>query len=1169
MRLSTLHRRSLLFYWQTNLAVVAGVIVASAALTGALLVGDSMRASLRDLAVARLGRVEHALVASRYFRETVAADLAADDGFGEQFSAAVPIILLGGGVTHSDSRARVEGVQVLGLNQRFSELGADPNWTGPTADQGRVVFLNEPLARELGAEVGQDVLLRLGKPNVVPTETLLGRRDDTTLTLRLTVADILPADGLGGFGLNPGHRTPRNALVPLPTLQRLLGRSGRVNAVLVSGRPDAGPNPEADVAWLQYSLNRIIRLEDLGLTVRPDPTLGYVALESNRFLLEPAVEAAARVAAKRMGTPIASILTYLANGLSVERLQEPEAAAVETIPYSTVTALDETALAQTQFVPVDGETPPSLEPGEILLNEWAATSLNAQPGDRIKMSFYTSGPFGQLDTTDAVFTLHGVVQLTDGASDPGFTPAYPGVTDVENLAAWDPPFPMDLNRVRPQDEEYWDRYRATPKAFICLDQGQALWADNAERLGRLTSMRLTAPVGMNPEAAVAAFERALLQEIDTQRLGLRFDPVKTRALTAAAGSTDFGMLFIGFSFFLIASAAMLVALLFRLGVERRTAELGLLLAVGFAPGRVLRNLLAEGAVLAGVGTVLGIAAARGYAWLSLAGLRSWWSAAVNAPFLTLHASPTSLVGGGAASFSVAMFSIVAAVRGLRRSSPRALLGRSNPADASGRPAVDGAIPSIRRYARSAIVFGLALGSVGLALLPAVTDDVPPAIAFFCSGAALLSVGLLVCRRWLRADRRALIHRPGRRAILQLGLRNATRHAGQSLLTLALIASATFLIVSLQALHMDVDADPWDRNSGTGRFACLAESALPLQYDLNTADGREALNLPPAVATMLDDAFVVPFRLRPGQDSSCLNLYKPTEPRIVGASPAMIDRGGFPFASVMTDLKSSGDNPWRLLHHEFADGAVPVIGDEAAVKWQLHLGLGQDLEITDEGGQAIRLRFVALLKGSALQDELVVAESHFRTLFPSISGYAFFLIDVPIPPQAMFSSIRPVTSPDELSEALERELAPFGFDVSSTTERLARYLAVQNTYLSTFQTLGGFGLVLGTVGLGAVLLRNIWERRGETALLRAVGYGPAALGGMLLVENAVLVVGGLVVGSIPAVVAVAPHLAADPSTLPWASLSLTLAAILAVGMTAGAAALLTTLRTPLLPVLRSE
>ena len=129
--------------------------------------------------------------------------------------------------------------------------------------------------------------------------------------------------------------------------------------------------------------------------------------------------------------------------------------------------------------------------------------------------------------------------------------------------------------------------------------------------------------------------------------------------------------------------------------------------------------------------------------------------------------------------------------------------------------------------------------------------------------------------------------------------------------------------------------------------------------------------------------------------------------------------------------------------------------------------------------------------------------------------------------------------------------------------------MQNTYLSTFQTLGGLGLVLGTVGLAVVLLRNAWERRSELALMRALGFSRAALGWMALAENAVLVVAGLAAGALPALVAIAPHIADRPAELPWMSVALTLLAVLIVGIGAGALALLGPLRAPLIPALRLE
>ena len=156
-----------------------------------------------------------------------------------------------------------------------------------------------------------------------------------------------------------------------------------------------------------------------------------------------------------------------------------------------------------------------------------------------------------------------------------------------------------------------------------------LWAADHERFGRVTSVRLYPPPGQAAAELEPAFDAALRKQLDVAALGLRVEPVRARALAASAGATDFAGLFLGFSFFLIVSAAMLVALLFRLGVERRAAEIGLLLALGFAPRRIAGILLAQGALVAALGAGLGLWAGRGYALLMLAGLRTWWLDAVH------------------------------------------------------------------------------------------------------------------------------------------------------------------------------------------------------------------------------------------------------------------------------------------------------------------------------------------------------------------------------------------------------------------------------------------------------------------------------------------------------------------------------------------------------------
>ena len=157
----------------------------------------------------------------------------------------------------------------------------------------------------------------------------------------------------------------------------------------------------------------------------------------------------------------------------------------------------------------------------------------------------------------------------------------------------------------------------------------------------------------------------------------------------------------------------------------------------------------------------------------------------------------------------------------------------------------------------------------------------------------------------------------------------------------------------------------------------------------------------------------------------------------------------------------------------------------------------------------------------------------------------------------------------MQKALERELSDYGLAAETTGRRLAGFLAVQNTYLSTFQSLGGLGLMLGTFGLAAVQLRNVLERRGELALLRAVGFRRRKLGWLVFLEHSVLLIAGLGIGTTMALLAVLPFVFARSNTFPWASLAATLALVLAVGLVAGTLAVRAALNAPLLATLREE
>ncbi|MDX2200390.1 MAG: ABC transporter permease [Phycisphaerae bacterium] len=1114
--MSRLHlaRRSLSHYLPSHLGTLLGITVAVAALTGALLVGDSLRASLRDHALRRLGGFTHALIATRTFPDTLAQRI--------QGTNPAPLLLMPAALANPASGARAQNATALGIDQRFS-VGLKPSFDfGAIPRRGAV--LNAAAARALGAKSGDELLLRLDRPSAVSADTLMGRREDRTLTLRLRIHAVITPEQRGDFNIRPGQAEPLNVFLPIAELQNAIEQPGAANLLLFQHGSLELLNPPNDAtAVVQKSIAPSLTLADFGLKLREIEKSRTLVLESDSMLLAPAILDRAAAAAKSISAHRAAISAYLAT--SIEKLDDADESPIASrpiaagaIPYSTICAVPGAGPPLSAMLAESGDAAQPLRPGEVAINAWTARELGAARGDRILIRYDITGEFGKLESRADAFTIARVVEMTPAATDRTFVPDYPGITDTDDLADWDPPFPLDLKRIQPRDEKYWDDYRAAPKVFVTLEDAERMWGQNAATIGMFTSLRITPKSSRNAPATdaaasapAAAFEHELLRTLTLDDGGLTLKDLHAEIAKAARGNTDFGGLFIGFSFFLIAAAMMLIVLLFRLAVERRVKQVGLLAAVGFSPRAARSVFFAEGALLAAIGALLGVAAAAGYAWLMLAGLRGWWSAAAQAPFLRLHITPATAAIGAGVGFALALLSIAIALRGLQTNSAARLL-TGGAIDA---PAID------RRPRWPMITLTLGLLATAIGIVGGALGWMPAAGGFFLAGAGGLAAALALFRTSITPRAAEPSNSRFASSTAALAWRNLQRSPGRAILIAGLIASATFLLTALEAFRLS-PADPHDRAGGAGGCALVAETSTPLAADPNTAAGRAALGVDDASHPDLREVRLWPFRLRPGDRTSCLNLYQPGEPRILGAPRAFIERGGFAFAGVMKAAAAASQpssaedrgNPWRLLEQPAdADGAIPAIGDEAAVQWQLHKGLGQTLTIRDENGVERPLRFVALLSGSVLQSELIISEENFRRLFPSRDGYSVFLIETPRGGERA------------ASDALERAYEHFGLDAELCEERLRAFFAVQNTYLSTFQTLGGFGLLLGTCGLAGVVLRALLERRRELALMSAVGFSAARLERMVLLEHAYLAVAGLMIGALPALLAIGPQLAA--------------------------------------------
>lgn len=1153
---------------RVHAAVVLGVAAATAVLTGALLVGDSVRGSLRDLALEGLGRLDFAIVAPHFFRQPLADEVAGLPSVRREAFEVLPAILLQGNLKCRQSERLATQVQVLGITERYWSVGSDAEKRNIAPGE---VVLNAPLAAELGARVGDQVIFRLPQADRIPADSPLGRKVDTLRRIELTVKEIIPAEGLGRFTLFPSQQAPRNAFVNLASLQ---GRNrpaaaGEINALLLAAPAEALRQPSLDFAET-FAREFQPRLADFGLKLEPiqyqlgDETITRAfQLSSARMLLEPAVERAALAAWKSDGA--VPVYTYLANTI---------AAGGKEIPYSTITAVNAGEALGPYWVDRDGKLIGPLAEDEIVLNEWAARDLGVADriGAEVSVTYFEpETTHGEAQERTATFRLRGIVALTppaaaarrgalvrfaatpSPATDASWTPEVEGITD-KDMRDWDAPFPYDQSRIRPEDDDYWNEYHTTPKAFVSLDAGKKLWGS---RFGDATSIRIPYRDGLTVEALASQWK------LDPQKLGLGLQPVREQAMLAARGTTQFEQLFLGFSFFIIAAAMMLTAILVRLGLEQRASEIGVLLAGGWSLRRVRRLFWGEGAVLALLGGAIGVLGGIAFCRLMLYALGSprFWLDAIGAPFLTLHLSFASLAIGFISGALISLAVIAFGLRQLRHASVRELL--------NGRMGATNVGASRRaRWSRAVAIVAL-LTAVAIILSAGRLSGEAQAGAFFAGGALILTA--LLCAAWgeLRRESSGELHRF---TLGRLAFRNAARRPGRSVATISLVATAAFLIVALSAFRLNPAEQLSERTGGAGGFAFLAESDQPIYPDLNTAAGREQL----AIGESSPAEFFA-LRVQPGDDASCLNLYQAANPRVLGVPARLIQRGGFAWAGTAATTDAERANPWLLLDRDLGaapngEPIVPIVIDQATAIYSLHLaGVGATYQVNDARGEPIVMQVVGLLKNSVLQGALLMSEAHFTRCFPENSGYRFFLIDVPqAHTGAPVDVLRSGNDPGKVvTQQLESSLEDYGFDIVSTRDRLAQLMSVQNTYLATFQSLGGLGLLLGTFGLAAVQLRNIFERRGELALMRAAGFPTRRLSALVLLENGVLLGGGLLVGALAALVVIVPHWWSGGAAPPFASLAALLGAVALVGALVSTIAVRAMLASPIIAALRGE
>lgn len=1049
--------RGLAHHWRTHLGVLIGVACATAVLVGALVVGDSVRLSLREQALQRVGRFESVLACGDRF---VTAELA--ERIGATLDArACAALQLPGVANRGEGPARAGIVDVYGVGDGFFSMSS--GGVGRPAPPPGHALLNRRIADQLGVGVGDELVLRVEKPSLMPQEATMATVDDVAHALRVAVDEVLEDHEFGRFGLRASQVPPFNVFVSRAWLAEELGLAGRANLVLADVEAARGDAAFAE-RW---------RLEDAELELIEHAS--GCELRSDRVFLDDAVvEAAAGIAPDGLG-----LFTYFVNAVRVGDRATPYSMICGVGPLRGGARVAEGLAGLAALAP-------NTDDG-ITANAWLAEDLRANAGAEAELRYYVMNEQLQLKEQTQQLRLTAVAPLAGAAADPSLMPEFPGLAEARSCTDWEPGVPVELDQLDDRDQAYWDEHRGTPKGFVTLARARAMWAN---RFGTLTAVRA-------PADAAPLLRDGLLRRLPPAELGLFFQDLRGPALASGAPATDFGALYLGLSFFLIVAALLLTVLLFVFGVERRAGEVGALLAVGYEPRRVRSLFVQEAMALTLLGGALGAGAGIGYASGVLSGLDTLWQDTVGQATIRAFVEPTTLLLGGASVVAVSMAAIWWAVRRAAQRPAVELLAARGGLEAS---SVDPSRATRRARASAAMAAAVGAGALWMILS---AEPARATSAFFGGGALLLIGALLACRAWL-----AVLGAPKARplaSVAGLAARNAGRRPGRSLATIALLASGAFLVLAIQANRLAPPRDPALRSSGTGGFALFGRSTLPVLRDLGTPEARDAYALDDDALRGVD---VVPLRVRPGDDASCLNLATAQNPQLVGVlADRLASRSAFRFTRTI-DGPGPGDG-WDLLDRDLGPDVVPAIGDGGSVAWALQKKVGDALRYRDEHGRDFDVRIVGTVADSILQGNLLIADQHMRARFPSASGFRMFLVDAPA---ARRDAVR-----DDLSDAL----SDIGLELTPTEQRLASFQTIQNTYLSIFQLLGGLGLLLGTAGLGVVVLRNTLERRSELAVTHALGYSDGAVRRMVWIEHALLLGAGLAVGALAAAVAMIP------------------------------------------------
>ncbi len=1038
--------RSLFYYWKQHLGILIATIIATAVLTGALIVGDSVKYSLLHLVELRLGNAQYVLATNDRF---VSKELGKKIGV-ELNSTTSSVLFLESIAINTNLGKRKNKVQLLGIDELFWKMSDVPL---PILKNNEVV-ISQNLANFL--EIGKDdhILLRIRNISSIPVNAPFSDNTEPTITLRVKVVGIAGYKELGRFSLRNDQKPPYNIFINGDYISQKLGMENKINIILVEA------NPEINLRRINNVLNSSFILEDAGLKLIANDN--YTDLVSDRIFIDE------NIAAKlsKTGIPNSRVLTYFTNSINLKS---------KGTPYSFVSAVEEGIIA------------PTPKNDQIVLNSWLSDDLGAEIGDTISLNYYTIGPLQELTEESDSFIVSGISDLGNNHKFRSLMPDFPGLKDASSCGDWEAGIPIDLDKIRDKDEEYWDEFKGTPKAIIWLEKGRQIWKNT---FGSLTLIRY--------ETDKTKLTETINELITPDDLGYEFVDMRETGSQAAKNGIDFGELFLSLSFFIILSAVILLVLIHQLNLYSRVSEIGTLKSLGFRKSIIIGLKLRETFWIVLLGSILGGFLGIYYNKLVLYGLNTIWNEAVHADLIILYVNSTTLLTGIISGIIISVASIlIPTIRIVNKSateSIKKIFQKSNKSKLW-----LWFLTIITLIVSLALLFSGISGSSNMESSQLLIS----AFLILISLIGLTSIGI----NSIEARELAKL------TILNFALKNIVRNKSRSLASISLLALGVFTIFVTGANRLTFNESEENHKSGTGGFDFWMETTVPLAQNLNTERGRNEFGLED---TVFRGANFIQLSKAVGDDASCLNLNQIQKPSIVGVNPNLFDSlDVFDFAATLNKVS----NPWLELNHYTSDSIIPAIADQTVIQWGLIKALGDTLNYINEFGKPIKLVLVGGLKPSVFQGNILISNSLFQRNFPSSSGSGLVLLDVPS------------AKKDKSKDLLQKRLVDFGVEISSTSERLLGFYSVTNTYLTIFLFLGGLGILMGTIGFGIIIIRNLIDRKREIAVYSALGIGRNTISIILIIENIMIFATGLIIGLICSVIGILPSIVSESYTIP--------------------------------------